>query len=105
MNHLRMDDTVSVLTITGYQKHENALPKLGSVITRKYQERIGTAFDVDANGYAIIHTARPMTGPIMQSECRVDQVVEDECCLPFSGTYRKVTINTTVLSTRPAYIE
>ena len=100
-----MDDRVSVLTITGYQKHENPLPKPGSVITRKFQERIGTAFDVDAHGYAIIHTASPMTGPIMQSECRVDKVIEDECCLPFSGTFRKVTINMTVLSTRPASIE
>lgn len=100
-----MDDSVSVLTITGYQKHENPLPQLGSVITRKYQERIGTAFDVDARGYAIIHTASPMTGPIMQSECRVDRVVEDDASLLYAGTYRKVTINTTVLSTRPASIE
>ncbi len=105
MNHLRMDDSVSVLTITGYQKHENPLPKPGSVITRKYKERIGTRFDVDARGYAIIHTASPMIGPIMQSECRVDRVVEDEASVLYAGTYRKVTIDTTVLSTRPASIE
>lgn len=100
-----MDDSVSVLTITGYQKHENPLPKVGSVITRKFQERIGTTFDVDAHGYSIIHTARPMTGPIMQSECRVDRVVEDDASVLYAGSYRKVTIDTTVLSTRPAYTE
>lgn len=100
-----MDDMVSVLTITGYQKHENPLPQPGSVITRKFQEQIGTTFDVDSHGYAIIHTARPMTGPIMQSECRVDRVVEDEASVLYAASYRKVTIHTTVLSTRPAYIE
>lgn len=105
MNHHRLDDKVSVLTITGYQKHENPLPMVGSTITRKYQERIGTAFDVDERGYAIIHTARPLTGPMMQSECRVDRILEGEASLLYAGQYRKVTIDTTVLYTRPAYLE
>jgi hypothetical protein len=100
-----MDDKVTVLTIKGYQKHENPLPAVGENITRKYQERIGTLFDCDARGYAIIHTARPMTGPIMQSECRIDEIVESEESLLYASEYRKVVINTTVLSTRSAYTE
>ena len=96
-----MDDEVSVLTITGYQKNENKLPEIGSTIKRRYQERIGTCFDHDERGYAIIHTDRPMTGPLMVSECQVQSVEESDAGILMNG-YRAVTLNTIVLNTREA---
>jgi hypothetical protein len=96
-----MDDTVTTLTITGYQKEGNKLPEVGDVIKRKYQERIGTCFDHDERGYAIIHTDRPMTGPIMVSECQIQSVEETDAGILMNG-YRSVTLNTFVLNTKEA---
>ena len=96
-----MADTVTTLTITGYQKEGNKLPEVGDVIKRKYQERIGTCFDHDERGYAIIHTDRPMTGPIMISECQVQSVEIRDAGILMNG-YMGVSLNTLILNTREA---
>lgn len=100
-----MDDKVPVLTITGYQKYENKLPEIGDIITRKYQDNIGIAFDYDQHGYAILHTAKPLPGPLMKSKCRVDKIVEEDASVLYASEYRKVTLHTTVVYTALAYIE
>jgi hypothetical protein len=96
-----MDDRINMLTITQWQKESETKPKPGDTINFQFHEIIGTCFDHDKNGYAIIHTDTPMRGPLMVSQCQI-QRIEDLDRGTITNGYRVVTMNTVVLNTRKA---
>ena len=101
MSHLRMDDRVTTLTVTAYQNADSKLPEPSDVINYKHRKTIGITYEADARGYALIHTARPMLGQELVSECKVNSV-EEYMPGPFAFGYRQVTIKTTILNTKEA---
>jgi hypothetical protein len=96
-----MDDRVTTLTVTAYQNADSKLPEPADVINYKHRKTIGIAYETDARGYALIHTARPMLVQELVSECKVNSV-EEYMPGPFACGYRQVTIKTTILNTREA---
>jgi hypothetical protein len=94
--HLREDDRFSCLEIRGVTKDGN-LPAPGSSLTYKFQKRIGIAYDHDAYGYAIIHTARELLGgPWYEHKCVINESKESGL---YSGAYNVVSIKTTIVDT------
>jgi hypothetical protein len=94
--HLREDDRVSSLEIRGVTKDGN-LPAPGSSMTYKFQKRIGIAYDHDAHGYAIIHTARELLGgPWYEHKCVINESKESGL---YYGAYNVVSVKTTIVDT------
>ena len=94
--HLREDDRFSSLEIRGVTK-DGKLPAPGSSLTYKFQKRIGIAYDYDANGYAIIHTARELLGgPWYEHKCVINEVKDSGS---YYGSYNMVSLKTTIVDT------
>jgi hypothetical protein len=94
--HLREDDRVSSLEIRGVTKDGN-LPAPGSSMTYKFQKRIGIAYDHDAHGYAIIHTACELLGgPWYEHKCVINESKESGL---YYGAYNVVSVKTTIVDT------
>lgn len=96
-----MDDRVTTLTVTAYQNADSKLPEPADIINYKHRKTIGITYEADARCYALIHTARPMLGQELVSECKVNSI-EEYMPGPFACGYRQVTINTTILNTKEA---
>jgi len=75
MKHHRMDDLRTDVTLSNIVCANGVeMPSPGSTIIFTGREQCGIEFDADHRGYAIIHTARPMTRPSEPKEMIVTTV-------------------------------
>ena len=66
-------------------------------MTYKFQKRIGIAYDHDAHGYAIIHTARELLGgPWYEHKSVINESKESGL---YYGAYNVVSVKTTIVDT------
>jgi len=70
MDDIRTDVTLSNIVCANGVK----MPSPGSTIIYTGREQCGIEFDADHRGYAIIHTARPMTRPAKPVEMTITSV-------------------------------
>ena len=97
-NYARDDDSVRRLEIDGYITQGVTLPGIGSTINYRFQKPIGIAFESDAHGYAILHTAKPLLGgPYFEHKCRIEDITPGKN----HGGLCAVRIKSTILDTYP----
>lgn len=94
--HLRQDDRVSCLEISGVTK-DGKTPAPGSSLIYKFQKPIGIAFETDSRGYAIIHTAHELLGGHWyEHKCVINEATESSL---YYGAYTLVNLKTTITET------